>query len=83
MPRPNKQRTVGAEDRLALRIATERQSRGWSYERLAEVMTEAGCSMTGSAIYRIEKGEPRRSIRVDELVTLSHIWAIPIDRLLA
>jgi len=38
--------------------------------------------MQPSAIYKIEKGKPRRrSINVDELVTLSKLWAIPVDRL--
>lgn len=83
MPRPNKPRTIGAEDRLALRIATERQARGWSYWKLAQAMTEAGCSIAGSAIYKIEKGNPRRTIFVDELVALSRIWSIPVERLLS
>lgn len=83
MPRPNQKRTIGAEDRLALRIATERKARGWSCAKLAEEMTAAGCSIVGSAIYKIEAGNPRRSIFVDELVTLSRIWAIPVERLLS
>lgn len=82
MSRPNKQRSIGAEARLAVRITAEREARGWSPARLAEVMTEAGCSMSTSAIYKIEGGEPRRHISVDELVTLSAVWAIPVERLI-
>lgn len=66
-----------------MRIATERAARGWSYKRLAEEMTAVGCPIDGTAIYKIEKGEPRRSIFVDELVALSLVWAIPIDRLVS
>ena len=81
MPRPNPERSIAAEARLALRVASERESRGWSYETLADRMTEAGCPINGSAIFRIEKGKPRRRITVNELAALSLIWAIPMDRL--
>lgn len=81
MPRPNRERSIAAEDVLAVRIATERTSRGWSYERLAEAMTEVGCPIQGSAIFKIEKGEPRRRITVNELAALSQVWAIPMDRM--
>lgn len=74
---------MGAEDALALRIARERKSRGWSYETLAKRMTEAGCPINMTGVYRIEKGEPRRRINVDELVALSRIWSIPVERLLS
>ena len=81
MSRPNKQRTVGAEDVLASRIATERAARGWSYERIAQEMTAVGCPIQGSAIFKVEKGAPRRRVSVDELVALSRVWAIPVGRL--
>lgn len=81
MPRPNKGRTIPAESVLALRIAMERKARGWSYEQLADAMTEAGCPIQGSAIFKIEKGEPRRRIAVDELAALSLVWAIPMDKM--
>jgi len=82
MSRPNKQRSIGAETRLAERIAVERAARGWSLETLANAMSECGCSIDQSAIYKIEKGEPRRRITVDELVAFSDVWAIPVERLL-
>jgi transcriptional regulator with XRE-family HTH domain len=82
MPRPNKPRSIGAEDVLARRITKERTLRGWTLERLAAEMTAVGCPMQMSGIYKIEKGEPRRRITVDELVALSRLWAIPTDRLL-
>jgi transcriptional regulator with XRE-family HTH domain len=83
MPRPNKPREVFAEDHVATRIARERASRGWSLEKLADAMTEAGCSIAPSAIYKIEQGEPRRRITVDELVALSKVFAIPMNLLVA
>lgn len=81
MSRPNQPRTIDAEDRLADRIRIERAARGWTYEQTAEAMTNAGCPIQGSAIYKIEKGEPRRRVTVNELAALSLIWAIPMDRL--
>jgi hypothetical protein len=83
MPRPKPEGSIGAEERLAFRIEQERRSRGWGYETLAAEMTAIGCPMNGSACFRIEKGAPRRRITVDELVALSHLWAIPVDRLLS
>jgi transcriptional regulator with XRE-family HTH domain len=82
MPRPNRTRAVYAEDHLAQRIAAERTARGWTIDGLAKRMTDAGCNMTGSAIFKIEKGEPRRRIVVDELVTFSQVLGIPVDQLL-
>jgi transcriptional regulator with XRE-family HTH domain len=81
MSRPNKKRSIGAETRLAERIVIERAARGWSIDTLANAMSECGCSIQPSAIYKIEKGEPRRRITVDELVALSDVWAIPVERL--
>jgi transcriptional regulator with XRE-family HTH domain len=82
MPRPNKRRGVFAEDHLAQRIAAERDARGWTNDGLAKRMTDAGCPMTGSAIFKIEKMEPRRRIVVDELVTFAKVFGIPLEELL-
>lgn len=81
MPRPNQARSVSFESVLTLRIEQERQSRGWTYDRLAQEMTAVGCAITGSALWKIEKGQPRRRITVNELGALSLVWAIPMDRL--
>jgi len=81
MPRPNQNRTIQAEEVLARRIAHERGVRGWTYEQLADAMTDAGCSIQPSAIYKIEKGQPRRRVTVNELAALSQVWAIPMERL--
>lgn len=82
MPRPNRPREVLAEDNLARRIAAERDARGWSNDGLAQRMTEAGCAMTGSAIFKIEKGQPRRRIVVDELVAFAKVFGVAVDNLL-
>lgn len=82
MSRPNKPRKVNAESHLADRIASERKSRGWSLEGLARRMTDAGCAIDQSAIFKIEQGKPRRRINVDELVVFSRVFAVPTDELL-
>ena len=82
MPRPNKRREIFAEDHLAQRIAAERDARGWTNDGLAKRMTDAGCPMTGSAIFKIEKAEPRRRIVVDELVAFAKVFAVPMEELL-
>ena len=82
MPRPNRPRAVFAEEHLARRIAQEREHRGWTTEGLAKRMSDAGCAMTGSAVYKIEKGEPRRRIVVDELVAFARVFNVPVSELL-
>jgi len=80
--RPNKPREVYAENYLAARIISERETRGWSLEGLAKRMTAAGCAINQSAIYKIEQGQPRRRITVDELVAFSRVFGLPLDDLL-
>jgi len=82
VPRPNKPREVLAEANLARRIAAERDARGWTNDGLARRMTDAGCAMTGSAIFKIEKSEPRRRIVVDELVAFAKVFGVPVEELL-
>lgn len=76
MPRPNRARSMASESNLAARIAYERSRRGLSYEALAKLMTDAGCAIQGSAIYRIEKGDPPRRVAVDELVALADVFGV-------
>jgi transcriptional regulator with XRE-family HTH domain len=84
VPRPNRPRSIQGEDNLARRITYERErpDRRWSYAGLAQRMTEAGCAIDQSALYKIEKGNPRRHVQVDELIALSKVFAVPIDELL-
>lgn len=82
MPRPNKARTLGSERTLAQRIAYEREARDLTYERLADKMTQAGCSIQPSAIYKIEKGDPPRRVTVDELVALANVFEVGLEDML-
>lgn len=81
MPRPNKERTIGAEPRLAIRMSEERESRGWSHQKLAAEMTEAGCPVDQSAIWKTENAG--RRITLDEAVAMSRVWNISIERLIS
>jgi len=82
MPRRNRPRSIGREDALARRIGYERDQRGWSYAGLASRMSNAGCPIDQSALYKIEHATPRRRISVDELVALSRVFALSLDDLL-
>ncbi|MDP1876896.1 MAG: helix-turn-helix transcriptional regulator [Actinomycetota bacterium] len=63
-------------------MAAERESRGWTIEGLAKRMSDEGCAMTASAIFKIEKGDPPRRIVVDELVAFSRVFEVPVQELL-
>lgn len=82
MPRPNPPRSLQSEENLARRIAHERDLRGWTYEGMAKRLTDVGCPIQGSAIYKIEKGNPRRRISVDELVALAEVFDVDTADLL-
>ncbi len=82
MPRHNPPRSLAGEDHVAERVAYEREARGWSYETLAKRMTEAGVPMNQSAIQKIEKGNPRRRITVDELLGFAKVFGTNVSDLL-
>ena len=82
MPRPNPTRDVLTERHLARRIAYERATAGMSLEGLAKRMTNVGCSIHASAIYKIETADPPRRITVSELVAFSQVFGIPVSELL-
>ena len=82
MPRRNPGRKVTFEAAVAERVAYEREIRGWSLEGLAKRMTVAGCPINQSAIHKIENGEPRRRITVDELCALGVVLGMPIEELI-
>ncbi len=82
MARPNLPRTVGSEANLAERLKHERELRGWSPAELARQLTNAGCSISTSAIYKIEDTEKPRRITVDELVAASAVFGISTSDLL-
>lgn len=83
MPRPNAPRSLFAEPHVAVRIATERESRGWSYDGLAKRLTGLGCAIQSSAIYKIEKAKPRRRITVDELIAFAQVFDLSVEEMLA
>jgi uncharacterized protein YaaQ len=55
---------------------------GLSYESLARLMSEAGCQINASALFKIEKGQPPRKITVDELVAFSKVFDTRVEDLL-
>lgn len=82
MARPNPLRSIEGESNLAKRIAVERRQREWSYEALSRRMSEAGCPINSSAIYKIEKGDPPRKITVDELLAFASVFETTVEDLL-
>lgn len=80
MPRPNPPRAIIEEINLSQRMALERESRGWTYESLANRMTAAGCPITASSLYKSEKSG--RRITFEEVVGLSRAFGIPVQDLL-
>lgn len=81
MPRQNPDRPIGVEEAAARRVAYERSRRGWSTDELARRVTEAGCPINQSAIWRIESGEPRRKITLDEAYALARVFGIEVSDL--
>lgn len=70
------------EDNVAGHVQIEREARGWSTAELARRVTEVGCPMSQSAVWRIENGTPRRKITVDELIAFSKVFGRSIEYLL-
>jgi transcriptional regulator with XRE-family HTH domain len=71
-----------SERNVAEHVRRERERRGWSTAELARHVTRTGVSMSQSAIWRIENGEPRRKITVDELIAFTKVFDKTIDDLL-
>ncbi len=82
MSRPNKNRTLFAEANLAKRVTMERAARSWTLEGLAKRMTDVGCPIQPSAIYKVERANPPRRIVVDELVAYSKVFDVPVGEML-
>jgi len=81
MPRPNAPRLLGGEEGLARRVAYERERRGWSTEGLAKRLTDAGCPINQSAIWKIENGNPPRRITYDEALAFARVFDLSLDEL--
>jgi transcriptional regulator with XRE-family HTH domain len=82
VPRPNPPRSLRSESNLARRIAHERDRHGMTYEGLAKRMTDLGCPIQASAIYKIEKSKPPRRITVDELVAFAEVFGVQPEQML-
>lgn len=82
MPRPKPPRGMEAERNVAARVAYERERARYSYAGLAQRMTDLGCAIDASAIYKIEKSDPPRRITVDELVGFAAVFGLEVDELL-
>jgi transcriptional regulator with XRE-family HTH domain len=83
MPPRGEPKRIGAEEFLARRVQYERERRGWTHTGLAKRISEAGCPMNQSALWKIENGEPRRRITVDEAVAFATVFEINVSELLA
>jgi plasmid maintenance system antidote protein VapI len=73
------------EDHLARRIKYEMDQRGWSQEKLAAAMADAGHPVHQSAISKIinpARDGKRRTISVDEALGFSKVFGEPLESLL-
>jgi transcriptional regulator with XRE-family HTH domain len=82
MPRRISSRDLTQERVVAGRVNYEREQRGWSLERLAAAMTDAGCTMPASALHKIEKGDPPRAITLTEFLTFAQVFGLSLSELL-
>lgn len=80
MPPKKPARSVPFESQMAERIRLEREQRGWSLDGLAKRVSDAGCPLDRSAIYKIERGD--RRITLDEAGALALVFGTSIDRLM-
>jgi transcriptional regulator with XRE-family HTH domain len=81
LPRPNPPRPLRGEANLARRVAFERQRAGMSTDGLAKRMTDLGCPIHQSAIWKIENGDPPRRITYDEALAFAEVFGLPLEEL--
>lgn len=74
---------IGGNDDVAERVRAERERRGWSYRDLAAAMAQNGGSASKDTLQRIEYGNPRPKIGVDQLVTFAKVFDLTVEELLA
>ncbi|MDH6123176.1 helix-turn-helix transcriptional regulator [Kitasatospora sp. GP82] len=72
-----------SEGNAAARVALEREVRGWSTTELAARMTKAGVPMNQTAVWRIENGNPRRKITLDEALGFARVFELPLEELMS
>ncbi|MFF4926883.1 helix-turn-helix domain-containing protein [Kitasatospora sp. NPDC001261] len=71
-----------SEEHAAERVRLEREYLGWSTGELAKRMTAAGYPMNQSSVWRIESGEPRRRINLDEAIGFAKVFGLPLEEFL-
>lgn len=78
------ERPLTAEDNVAARVAFEMERRGWSQERVAREMTDAGYPIHQTSVGKIvSPGDgKRRGIGVNDAVGFAAIFGIPVSELL-
>ncbi|MER6486566.1 helix-turn-helix transcriptional regulator [Streptomyces virginiae] len=72
-----------SEGNAAARIGLEREVRGWSTTELAARMTKVGVPMNQTAVWRIENGNPRRKITLDEALGFARVFELPLEELMS
>ncbi|WP_431929838.1 helix-turn-helix domain-containing protein [Nonomuraea jabiensis] len=81
----NRSLRTSSEENVALRLAWEMRRRGWSQDRMAQELTNAGQPMHQSAISKIVNSMPdgrRRTISVDEAIAMARVFGISVGELL-
>ncbi|MFJ6771667.1 helix-turn-helix domain-containing protein [Kitasatospora sp. NPDC091257] len=68
-----------SEENAAERVRLERELRGWSTGELAKRMTEAGYPINQSSVWRIESGEPRRRINLNEAIGFAKVFDLALE----
>jgi len=73
-----------SEENLARRIAWEMASRGWSQERMAKTMTDAGHPLNQSSVSKnVHPQDGKRSaVRVDDAIVFAKGFGVTLDELL-
>ncbi|MFE2725032.1 helix-turn-helix domain-containing protein [Kitasatospora sp. NPDC059327] len=71
-----------SEEHAAERVRLEREHLGWSTGELAKRMTAAGCPINQSSVWRIENGEPRRRINLDEAIGFAKVFGLTLEEFL-
>src|SRR5690242_1335063 len=73
-----------SEDNLARRVAWEMNQRGWSQERMAKEMTDAGFPLHQSSVSKIvnPKDGKRRAISVDDAIGFARVFGVTVEDLL-
>jgi transcriptional regulator with XRE-family HTH domain len=52
-----------------------------STEGLAKRMTDLGCPINQSAIWKIENGDPPRRVTYDEALAMAEVFGLPLEEL--